>query len=809
MTHIAEQCTTHNCFECAVCNIVNLSNVQLTKTQILLLNRGLSFVPTAYNATPRELIKEFNCFSNKAKRKLRLMLNPPRPPRPNDEPALFRKPLTTNTTPYVLGPKPLEDAFQAIKMEISEMAQHHTIKHNLTRKERLALKELATNHDLIINKADKGSTIVVRHKCDYIAEGLEHLSDTNTYLELDGDYTNDVTKIVKDTLQKYKIQGLLSPRMTEYCLPPATPRTALIYFLKKIHKSPMGIRPIVSTVNSPTANLAEFLDYYLQPIMKKLPAYLKDTTQFLKEIDEIEINKDTWLVTVDVKSLYTNIPNDEGIQACYESWREQEITDPQHPPAEVLRHLLELVLKLNTFEFNNRFYLQKFGTAMGSKLAPAYANTFMGKLEKEILDTSPLLPTYYRRFIDDIFMVWPHSLEDLQKFITHMNNANNSIQFTHEFSQEEIVFLDVVVYKDSTNSNSTLHTRTHIKPTNKQLYVREDSYHPPGTCKGVAVGEAIRFLKTNSKKAHFHKMILQHKRNLTRRGYDTTKTNRLLKEIKFTQRAKRALKTNNDKHSKHTNTPIEHKRPTFVTRYCPNAKRAFRIVHKHWITMETEIPILKRFLKCTPRLAYRANPNLARRLVRAKLKQPSNCSSVNNHNNKQLNINTLANLRHSGTLRPLDRHNFTPCSNNRCPLHLRMINSTQVRSKISRRTYHTHGQSNCDTNNMVYLIQCKKCGRQYVGQTQLPLKARYAKHLQAIKDRHRPGVLQEHFRRGDCHGIANILIQPLHVMTNNGHTTASMEEALKLQETLWIDRLKCEYPQGLNWVRHDPTKRYY
>ena len=53
----------------------------------------------------------------------------------------------------------------------------------------------------------------------------------------------------------------------------------------------MGIRPIVSTVNSPTANLAKFLDYYLQPIMKNLPAYLKDTTHFLKEIDEIEITK--------------------------------------------------------------------------------------------------------------------------------------------------------------------------------------------------------------------------------------------------------------------------------------------------------------------------------------------------------------------------------------------------------------------------------------------------------------------------------------------------------------------------------------
>ena len=60
----------------------------------------------------------------------------------------------------------------------------------------------------------------------------------------------------------------------------------------------MGIRPIVSTINSP--NLAEFLDYYLQPIMKQL-AYLKDTTQFLCEIANIKVQADTWIVTIDVK----------------------------------------------------------------------------------------------------------------------------------------------------------------------------------------------------------------------------------------------------------------------------------------------------------------------------------------------------------------------------------------------------------------------------------------------------------------------------------------------------------------------------
>ena len=370
----------------------------LTKTQTLLLNKGLSFVPTTTNAEPMEIMKDFNAFTIKTKNKLRRMVNPPRPPKPNEEPTLFRKPTinSSHTNPQSLGPKALEDAFEAMRMEITKLEKHPTLNHNLTRKERQAMRELSTDHNLVINKADKGSTIVVRQRTDYIKEGLEHLSDTNTYVQLDRDYTPDITKIVKDTLQQLKTKGLLSPRMADYCLPPSTVRTAQIYFLKKIHKNPMGIRPIVSTVNSATANLAEFLDFYLQPIMKKLPAYLKDTTQFLCEIADIPIEKDTWLVTIDVKSLYTNIPNDQGIQACYRAWLKQESKDPQHPPAEVLRHLLEIVLKLNTFEFNEKHYLQQFGTAMGSKLAPAYANTFMGDLEKSILENSPLKPTYYR-----------------------------------------------------------------------------------------------------------------------------------------------------------------------------------------------------------------------------------------------------------------------------------------------------------------------------------------------------------------------------------------------------------------------------
>ena len=53
-------------------------------------------------------------------------------------------------------------------------------------------------------------------------------------------------------------------------------RSARLYMFKKLHKNPMGIRPIVSSCESPTENISQYVDFWLQPLMKAIPSFLKE-----------------------------------------------------------------------------------------------------------------------------------------------------------------------------------------------------------------------------------------------------------------------------------------------------------------------------------------------------------------------------------------------------------------------------------------------------------------------------------------------------------------------------------------------------
>jgi len=93
----------------------------------------------------------------------------------------------------------------------------------------------------------------------------------------------------------------------------------------------MGIRPIVSSCSSITENISEYVDIWLQQPMRQLPSFIRDTTDFIQLVGKTILPEECILATIDVSSLYTNIPHTEGKHTAMKALNAIENPDPDNP----------------------------------------------------------------------------------------------------------------------------------------------------------------------------------------------------------------------------------------------------------------------------------------------------------------------------------------------------------------------------------------------------------------------------------------------------------------------------------------------
>ena len=144
------------------------------------------------------------------------------------------------------------------------------------------------------------------------------------------------------------------------------------------------------------------------------------------------------LRTLDVTNLHTNIPINEGISAIKEM---VAIHGQPHdlPHISYIVEVLTVVLTKNYFDFTGIHYHQVSSTAMSTKLAPSYVKILKTRFKRQHVYI-PLQPSLWKRFIDDIFLIWAHGSEAQQDFITHLNTVHPAIKFTSDISSHQIDF---------------------------------------------------------------------------------------------------------------------------------------------------------------------------------------------------------------------------------------------------------------------------------------------------------------------------------------------------------------------------------
>lgn len=357
--------------------------------------------------------------------------------------------------------------------------------------------------------------------------------------------------------------------LTNIYHPPEYPRISLFYILPKIHKENIPGRPIVSSINSLTEHISEFLTLCIQPITENLNSYIKDTKHFLqKVITQPKVQKNTLLVSIDVKSLYTNIPHKEGIHACLHFIKKYKTTLPNFTPNnKILETLLTFVLDNNYFEFNERLYKQMFGTAMGTKMAPPYANLFLGHLENNFILNSNFKSNLqlYLRFLDDIFIIWKGEEQELNKFFEYINNIHNTIKFTWEYSKTSINFLDTTIYINKRTKR--LCSKLYKKPTDKTSLLHFNSYHPLHTKLSIIYSQAVRYRTITTNNAILKNELKDLKTNLLSRKYPSYLINSQIQKIKNSTQKQYLYQTKRNKNIKTTTNRkrYSNKRNTYET----------------------------------------------------------------------------------------------------------------------------------------------------------------------------------------------------------------------------------------------------
>ncbi len=142
-----------------------------------------------------------------------------------------------------------------------------------------------------------------------------------------------------------------------------------------------------------------------------------------------------------------------------------------------LIRLMTVVLGSNIFEFRDKLYLQREGTAIGTRAAPTFANLFMGwwenKMQQEWTGTAL---EFYRRFINDLFFLWLGSREEFEKFIIYVNSIFPNIKLTAEYSYEtrSVNYLDMKIFIDD---QGYIRTNLYKKENKKNNYLLPSNCH--------------------------------------------------------------------------------------------------------------------------------------------------------------------------------------------------------------------------------------------------------------------------------------------------------------------------------------------
>ena len=553
--------------------IHNLSKYNLSTDEARLLSYGRKFIPTPRPINPSSLSPFLQLYCRNVR--LRFYFGTRSPD--IDQKFKLRNP---NYQPPPITTKPFIEKFlfnfkNIISNEYFNNFAKENRKTNLTKGEKKSLNSLLNNNKIVIKNSDKNLGITIVDSDWYYASCLSHLNNERDYRIIINEEFHDkiypnICRNLSSLLSTYIIN---KNEYSQFMIKNIdNKKIPYFYIIPKIHKVPVASRPIAASQHWVLHPVSSLLAEILNPSVTETKTYLKNSKHLIGQMIKFRSPKKiTYLITGDVESLYTNIPINDLITIINNILlkNKKQIEIKYNFDITTILSLLNLILYNNYVMFDDKIYLQTHGIPMGTPCAPHLANLFLSHFENEILHQMSQHTLLWKRFIDDIFIIWSGDAIQLQQFLAAYCSNAPTIKINWKITEYEAEFLDLHIIKSpcyslppnennvsnynsigvynskthlqniKTNNTDNLFTiehKTHQKVLNNYLYVPFKSYHRRSTLKGFIKGELLRYLLNSSKREFYDVTKLKFWNRLVTRGYPKAFIRPIFNSIDFSDR---------------------------------------------------------------------------------------------------------------------------------------------------------------------------------------------------------------------------------------------------------------------------------
>ena len=345
-------------------------------------------------------------------------------------------------------------------------------------------------------------------------------------------------------------------------------------------------------------------------------------------------------------------------------------------------------------------------------------------------------------------MIWTHGEESLKKFLEELNDFNQYIKFTYEYSAKNIPFLDLKVgLKDG-----KITTDLHVKPTDRHKYLHFSSAHPNHTKRSLVFSQTLHMSKLCSNESDFERNKEKMRSWFVKREYPEKLIDSEIRKVKFN------IKETNSKNKSQNGVP-------FVVTYHPLLNSLYGIIRKNLYLLNMDQKV-KEVFNSQPMLSFHSARKLSSYLVQVKLY-------------------------------PLEKRvGSYKCRCNRCQVCQSITETEMFICNNDQRSYKINHSFDCNEKCLIYLLTCNYCQKQYVGQTVDIFRNRWNNY----KDNARKFDRGEHFMQRHLYEH----------FTLPGHYGFLHDASITLidktnpccpakREDYWIDIPKTKVPMGLNF----------